>query len=259
MCKQNSTLSSYFPDAASQGNGIFSEMVSYGAPWGSGIGMDMDMLYFGYHSGIKCPSMFIENLSNNGLANRQLVARLLYDMFGLAWTNLWNVMRAEYEPLQTYRLTEEIDRAQMRTTDYTRTDAATNSYSDDNTLNSEVKSTGAVTVTIEANATHSQYGFNSSEAVPTNTNTEGSTHTTENDLADTTESTTTTKGDNSTSLSRNDIGKEGIEEGITRTKFGNTGQHTTQELLRQEFNLWRWNFYRQVFKDVDSVIALLII
>lgn len=41
-----------------------------------------------------------------------------------------------------------------------------------------------------------------------------------------------------------------------RTRKGNIGQNTFQELLRQEFELWKWNFYKQVFDDVDKIITL---
>lgn len=260
MILQNSdTLSSYFPGAASQGTGIFSEMVSYGAPWSTGVGSDMDMLYFGYHSGIKCPSMFIENLSTNGIANRQIVAQLLYQMFGLSWTNLWNAMRSEYEPLQTYKLTEAIQRDENRSSNFTRDDTQNSSFSNEGTTNTTDKGGGTITVTTQGTDTASTYGFNSSEAVPTNSGTSSGTNTTANDTTDTTEGSVTNTGTNEATLARQDKGTEQIGENITRTKSGNTGQHTIQELLQQEFNLWKWNFYKQVFRDVDSVIALLII
>lgn len=259
MNGQSETLSSYFPGAATQGTGIFSEMVSYGAPWTTTVGMDMDMLYFGYHSGIKCPSLFIENLSTNGIANRQLVAQLLYQMFGLSWSNLWTVMQEKYEPLQTYHLTEEIQRDENRSTDFKRDDTQNSSFSNSGTTNTTDKGGGTITVTTVGTDTASTYGFNSSEAVPINSGTSNGTNTTANDTTDTTEGTSSNSGTTEGTLSRQDKGTEQIGENITRTRSGNTGQHTTQELLRQEFNLWKWNFYKQVFKDVDSVIALLII
>lgn len=45
-------------------------------------------------------------------------------------------------------------------------------------------------------------------------------------------------------------------EEIIRSRKGNIGQNTYQELLRQEFDLWKWNFYLQVFMDCDKFITL---
>lgn len=45
-------------------------------------------------------------------------------------------------------------------------------------------------------------------------------------------------------------------EDIKRTRQGNVGQNSYQELLRQEFELWRWNFFTQVFEDVDKFLVL---
>lgn len=46
------------------------------------------------------------------------------------------------------------------------------------------------------------------------------------------------------------------KEDILRTRKGNIGQNTYQELLRQEFELWKWNFYKRVFEDCDTFLTL---
>lgn len=40
------------------------------------------------------------------------------------------------------------------------------------------------------------------------------------------------------------------------TRAGNIGVTTTQQMLQQEFELWRWNFFTQVFEDVDKFLTL---
>lgn len=47
-----------------------------------------------------------------------------------------------------------------------------------------------------------------------------------------------------------------IKEDIQRTRTGNIGQNSYQELLSQEFELWRWNFFTAVFEDVDKFLVL---
>lgn len=49
---------------------------------------------------------------------------------------------------------------------------------------------------------------------------------------------------------------DNLKEDINRSRTGNIGQNSYQDLITQEFELWRWNFYKQVFDDVDSCIAL---
>lgn len=58
----------------------------------------------------------------------------------------------------------------------------------------------------------------------------------------------------------------GSEEGtykstvtITSNKKGNLGTHTVQELLREQFELWKWSFFNQVFEDCDKFLAVSVI
>jgi hypothetical protein len=40
------------------------------------------------------------------------------------------------------------------------------------------------------------------------------------------------------------------------TRSGNIGVTTTQQMLESEIALWRWNFFEQVFSDIDKELAL---
>ena len=40
------------------------------------------------------------------------------------------------------------------------------------------------------------------------------------------------------------------------TRTGNIGTNTFQNLLQQERNIWMYDFFEQVFKDVDSVLTI---
>lgn len=130
---------------------------------------------------------------------------------------------------------------------------------------------------------HSQeytYGFNSTERVPTaetdqtGTETNGGSDSTKTDTSTTssdTQSGTDTTIDNeiqsgsdtrtttkngTTKVTDDTIDSLIGTENISRTRKGNIGQNTYQELLTQEFELWKWNFYIQVFEDVDKFLAL---
>lgn len=122
------------------------------------------------------------------------------------------------------------------------------------------------------------FAFNSQEKVPTavqidsGTDVNSGTDTTTTSDHSASNTTTNTNNDTTDSLTSttNDISKDtrtdktvedtldtdDIKEDIQRTRQGNIGQNSYQDLLRQEFELWRWNFFTQVFKDVDKFLTL---
>lgn len=128
------------------------------------------------------------------------------------------------------------------------------------------------------------YGFNSTEKVPTavetstgneqhsgtdTTTTSGTTDLNKtnssiqtNSGLDTTKSVSSGESDDATKDVRADNTAEKtddnatISETIDRTRLGNIGQNSYQELLSQQFELWKWNFYWQVFADCDRVLCL---
>lgn len=122
------------------------------------------------------------------------------------------------------------------------------------------------------------YGFNSQEKVPTAVQIEtgedthsgtDTTTTTDHSTSDTTgtsKSDTTTHANGNIDTTSKDVrADKTVEdtfdtnedtEDIQRTRIGNVGQNSYQDLLRQEFELWRWNFFTQVFDDVDKFLIL---
>ena len=46
------------------------------------------------------------------------------------------------------------------------------------------------------------------------------------------------------------------DEVETTARSGNIGVTTTQAMLESERSVWMWNFFDQIYKDIDSVLAL---
>ena len=65
---------------------------------------------------------------------------------------------------------------------------------------------------------------------------------------------TTTDSENSDKRNRVNAGEE--NESIHRA--GNIGVTTTQKLIQEERDLWIWNFFDQVFNDLDRELALML-
>ena len=87
------------------------------------------------------------------------------------------------------------------------------------------------------------YGFNSSQAVPTGEQSQGTTGT----------NTITNTG----TVTDADSGEDTQTRNYRLTRTGNIGVTTSQQMLESERKLWLWNFFRDiVFPDVDRILTL---
>lgn len=238
-------LRNYFPNYLSS-DSLFTKMSQLGAPWSQEVGQDMDDAYFTMYSGIKNPSEFVTLHLNpdTEIANSLTIARIIYGIYGENWTKLWEAFKTQYVPIDNYNLKETTVRNQ--TNDRTINKNVTNSGSQDDTTTT----TYGENINSTANAQDYTYGFNSLEKVPTGERDETGTeaHSGTDSVADKQVSESTTAD--------NTIDNDEENENIERTRQGNVGQNSYQELLRQEFELWRWNFFTQVFEDVDKFLVL---
>lgn len=224
------TLNEAFADYEIKG-GIFSNIDNL--PWSSVMaGSQADTLYFDTHSGERFSARIItRRIGDAGYLtsdDRRTISALVCAMFKTQWTKLWETMNPNYEPLTNYKMTED----ETGNNIYTRTPNLTRKHT--GTDNGE----GSTTM----NAQNNLWGFNSESPIPSDmrdgTYTANNTNT--RDLTDTETGTDTTAGDNTRKL----------------TRIGNIGTNTFQNLLQQERNLWMYNFFEQVFKDVDSVLTI---
>ena len=74
--------------------------------------------------------------------------------------------------------------------------------------------------------------------------------------------THTTDDDRVIQGTKRTTGTEGNESSSDRTRnrefthLGNIGNQTTQQLLTEEIELWRWNFIQEVLNDVKDFLTL---
>ena len=260
-------LISYFPQYLDTG-AIFTQMVTLGAPWDAEVGKEMDDAYLSMYSGVKTASKFTVLHSVGGVASVQSIAKLLWSMYGQSWKRLWDGYTIQYSPIDNYNVQETMERTQNNDRDINKT-TDTNS-----SVNGTVKDTTDMSESVNGsiqhghvvqkteNDTKSVYGFDSQNAVPSEVTSATGTDT--NSGTDTQTNTTDTTGTVDTVTSNTTVGKmtdvtsdtDNETENLQRTKTGNVGQNSYQELLRQEFDLWRWNFFTQVFEDCDKYLVL---
>jgi len=209
------------------------------APWASGdyaASSDdidrLDVLYVFQHSGDKyvvpLMKMFLDEngkLTDTSLAEAADMALALWKK---KWTALWEVNNAEYDPIENYRMEEHEETVPTGTE--TTTDAMTG------TDTTRTQGTAA------NNETESSvFGFNSTDPVPA---------TVTNQKSDFSAGTTFGHTNTETKAFTNRKDTRDL------TRSGNIGVTTSQQMLQSSIELHRWNFWLQVFEDLDATFCL---
>lgn len=240
------------------GTGLFSFLAAQGTmPWANAENVDnsvLDVAYFGNHSGGKFCAPLVKLLINDeGVISaeaRVTIAKIIISKYLNNWNHLWETNVAVYSPIHNYDMYEERD---LATTDdnVETTDGELSRTGTEGLTHGMVESTQHGRT--EDNVNY-KYGLNttvyqqnrSDENVSTEggttTTTDSGTDTTTRNLVDSTDQTVTE--DN-----------EGTEHEETH-RYGNIGVTTTQKLIQEERNLWLWNFFDEVFNDLDKELAL---
>lgn len=214
------------------GSGIFDAIESVGnPPWkGSVDSTILDIDYFGNRSGGKFSAPVILNLLGETEEltdeNRAILAKVIWAKFSQPWSHLWETNIAAYNPIHNYNMTDtrHLERGDEGNEDGTRTSVDTTTHGRTNEVNDYT------------------YGFNNTDEVGKHSD------------RSTSQEGGTTRNDGSDTDHRETAASRVEDETITRS--GNIGVTTTQQMLTAERELWMWNFFDQVYKDIDSVLAL---
>lgn len=264
------TLNEAFSDYATKG-GLFSNIGNL--PWSSiMVGSQMDTLYFDTHSGERLGSRIITNRvdidGSLSSADRKTIAMLVYARFRTQWARLWATMNPSFDPLTNYKMEETIEgtESSTRTPDLTKGDTGTVQTTGQNKRTPNLTKANTGTVKNEGSGTSTNqngiWGFNSSASVPSDMSdgTATNENTTTGNLSETETGTDTTDRTNTDTYNRSytETGTDTTAGTSSRklTRKGNIGTNTFQNLLQQERNLWVYDFFEQVFKDVDSMLTI---
>ena len=244
-----------------------------GLPWRSVIsGNQLDTFYFCTHSGERFSSGIIIKFLNNGSLrpnDQRRISEIVYGMFGIQWSRLWATMNpVDYDPLTNYKMEETAEGAESstRTPDLTKGDTGTVQTTGQNKRTPNLTKANIGTINNEGSGTSTNqnnlWGFNSSTSVPSDMSdgTATNENTTTGNLSETQTGTDTTDHTNTDTYNRSytETGTDTTAGTSSRklTRTGNIGTNTFQNLIQQERNLWMYNFFEQVFKDVDSVLTI---
>lgn len=251
--------------------GVFSPMAN--APWTDIMtGLNLDIAYLDGHSGERfCSNIINRRLDDSSVLSsdsRTLISNILWAMFGIQWTRLWATMNPTYDPLNNYKMEETVNgtESSTRTPDLTKGDTGTVQTTGQDKRTPNLTKTNTGTVKNEGSGASTNYnnlwGFNSAESVPSDMSdgTATNENTTTDNLSETETGTDTTDRTNTDTYNRSytETGTDTTAGTSSRklTRTGNIGTNTFQNLLQQERNIWMYDFFEQVFKDVDSVLTI---
>lgn len=225
-------------------------------------------------------------------ANLTVLGQYINQLYSKKWDKLAALLTAQYDPIHNYLddMTEEITDNDDKsvtldldgTNSNTRTDNTTettsNTRTDNTTRTDNLTRTDDLEQTRDVGTTNdrtdSVYGFNSSDAVPSeekagsgsvdetdtqsgtvrNTGTVTNTGTVSN--AGTRQNTGTVGNSGSNTVDSTENTERDYTRERTVTHTGNIGNIATQDLMQKEVDFWAWNFIIQVISDVADVITL---
>lgn len=240
------------------GTGLFSFLATQTTmPWANAENVDnsvLDIAYFGNHSGGKFCSPLVKLVINDEgvipAAARVMIAKIIISKYLNNWNHMWETNVAVYSPIHNYDMYEERD---LATTDdnVETTDGELSRTGTEGLTHGMVESTQHGRT--EDNVNY-KYGLNTTvyqqNRSDENVSTEGGTTTTTDSGTDTTTRNLVDSTDQKVTEDN-----EGTEHEETH-RYGNIGVTTTQKLLQEERNLWLWNFFDEVFNDLDKELAL---
>lgn len=198
----------------------------------------------------------------------QKLSDMILSMYQRKWIRLKNIAKLEYDPIHNYldELTETVtdEGTNNVTEDLSSTNNSTNTASRDNTRtdNLSTSTTKNGTATRNTNTDDGIYGFNSTDANDSDTST-----TIETDTDSITSSGSNT-GTQKNVLSGSDVLAENKSadniittsksntKNRTYTHKGNIGNLTSQQLMNQEVDFWKWNYVQNILEDLKDFLTI---
>nr|DAG56608.1 MAG TPA: hypothetical protein [Caudoviricetes sp.] len=224
------TLNDVYPEWITKG--IFSYLNALEVPWKSDIsGNQLDIIYHGSRSGHKIIGSLIENyLENNTVSddNKITIAQAIFTIYIKNWNALYKTLSLEYNPIENYSMTEteNVQDSHKGTTESDATDTDTNTE----------------TTIVNDTANNQLWGFNSTDSVNS-----------DKQVGDTTRNV---DGTRNTTHKNTDTETKDITSDRTLKRSGNIGVTTSQQMIESERQLWFWNFFENVFSDIDKILVL---
>lgn len=269
-------------------SGIFTFLNSLDVPWKEkNIYQQLNLQYHGNISGKKETSPLVDSLivENNLTENsKTMLAMTIFSIYSNKWDKLYRILSLEYEPIENYNMIETEKTTSINentdtiTTNTTNSNNVTETNTGTNTANDSENTTGKNTITDsrtigENNSVtnnNSLYGFNSASAVnadsqngtETRNTTDTNTHnddlkgTRTNEHSENINTSKVTAQKNDIKDTKDGTHTENGSQDRTLSRHGNIGVTTSQQMINSEIELWQWDFFNGVFKDIDKILTI---
>ena len=208
----------------------------------------LDEEYLLGRSGDKTISPYLDNLIGKygetialGKAYKSVEIR-----FADKWQRLYDAFNAEYNPINNYDMTEEENIGSKKVTSSEKENTVEASSQD------STSSSGQSSQSTSGESDDYKSGFNSPSPVVT-----GKTETSGSGSGSSSSSSSGSSSSSSTESGSGTITEEGAFADNKRklTRSGNIGVTTSQQMIQSEIDLRSWNYFENLFKDVDSVLT----
>ena len=192
--------------------------------------------------------------------SKQLLSDTVLAYYKINWDKLKQIIKIEYDPIHNF--SDEVTENLTDTTDKTiinnDTVSDTGTSSKTRTDNLTLTETRNLKGTQNDDSMLQMQGFNSTSFQ--NKDKDVLTRNTTDTGSISNENTGTQENSETRDFTTTKIGNETTNDQYTRernlTRIGNIGNITTQKMLNEEIELWKWSFIQQVLDDVKQLLTL---
>ena len=247
--------------------GIFKELfkLNSNSTWLTvDVANTLDLDYYLGFSLNKFISPLFDNLINQDKDTALTkIAKIINTRFMLNWNKTYDAYVKAYEPLENYSM-EEVETPNLvesRTSN--RNESANRNSDNKSTINNNKTSESKHSINIQnsGNTESGLYGFNSSKSLPSNNGNSTnitladleSNKTLNNDVLNESHVDNSKETSTLTGSANDEIHHTGNR---MLTRKGNIGVTTSQQMLESEIKLRKYDFYKRLMMDVDSVMCL---
>lgn len=231
---------------------------------------ELDLLFISNY-GLRPVSPLVTNIISDNIANDEeltKISSMLVSIYSKKWDRLKSLVNLDYDPIHNYmdELTEEITGDGTENITSSKTKDFTNLATEEKLINgsntSESSSSEDFTGTNTGNTSDGVFGFNSTKSVGSETSDTSENSTENNKKSGTSKSTSTFNNSNTLNetTTQTESGTNGVTSTMSRkrvsTHKGNIGNLTTQQLVKQEIEVWKWNFIETVLEDMKNFLTL---
>lgn len=228
------------------------------------------MTKYGNHYIGNLIELYLSKNENEQLTDSQItsISNYIYNKYKIQWTHLYDVLSLEYNALDNTYRKETSTETDNLTVDRTKTNTGTTTIAErnsDTSTNTQTNNTLQETngqSSSNGENTDSIWGFNSSSNVNSTKNDSNVSSTGNTKTADTgtirLEGTQSNNKDNSTTynLADKDTGSENRVISRTNELSGSIGIITPQQMMQQEIDFWKYNFYDRIMVDLKNELLI---